>query len=224
MQFDQIIGFRRDGRPIFVIRGASEAPPEKAGDDQGSDGEKPKSSEGSGESKRETGKTPEDFAKLQAALDKEREARKLADKRAKEGDGFRAKVEEIEAASKSEMERAVDAARKEGESAATQRANARLVSAEARALAAQAQFRDAGDAVRFLDLSDIEVAEDGSVDTASLNRQLEALAKDKPYLLAEEKPTRPSGDVGQGPREPNQPAVTPGMERLREAYATARPK
>lgn len=161
-----------------------------------------------------------DVVRLQAALDKEREARKAADRRAKENDSFRTKAEQLESANKTEMERAVDAARKEGESAALQRANSRLVSAEARALAAQQQFRDATDAVRFLDLADVAVSDDGSVDTDALSKQLQQLAKDKPYLLAEARPTRPQGDVGQGPRGPATPEVEPGLGRLRAAYAT----
>jgi hypothetical protein len=162
----------------------------------------------------------ESVSKLEAALEKEREARKAADKRAKENDAYRSKVEQLESANKSELERAVDAARKEGESSALQRANARLVSAEARAIAAGQQFRDATDAVRFLDLSDVSVSEDGSVDADALSKQLEQLAKDKPYLLKDNAPTRPTGDVGQGPRTPAAPEIQPGMSRIRAAYAT----
>jgi hypothetical protein len=208
MHNSQIIGYRKNGCPIRVIRGASETAVETT--------------------VTETEKTTEpvepasppnpDVVKLQAALDKEREKFKAADKRAKELDSFRVKAEELESASKTELERAVDAARKEGESSALQRANSRLVSAEARALAAAQQFRDATDAVRFLDLAEVQVSDDGTVDTGSLAKQLEQLAKDKPYLLAEARPTRPQGDVGQGPRMPAAPEIQPGLGRLRAAY------
>jgi Cu/Zn superoxide dismutase len=83
-----------------------------------------------------------------------------------------------------------------------QAANRRLVQAEARALAASSKFRDPSDAVAFLgDLSKVPVDTDGRVDTKALTSRLNDLAKQKPYLLIEEKPTRPTGDAGQGPRQ-----------------------
>jgi hypothetical protein len=207
MKDSQIIGYRKNGSPIRLIAGASEPAVEPAA---GPAVEKPA----------QEPETSPDIVKLQAALEKEREARRAADKKAKENDTYRVKVEELEAASKSELERAVDVARKEGESSALQRANTRLVSYAAIALAAQQQFRDASDAVKFLDLTDITVADDGTVDSGSLTKQLEQLAKDKPYLLVDTRPTRPQGDVGQGPRPAVTPEVTPGMGRIRAAYAS----
>jgi hypothetical protein len=113
-----------------------------------------------------------------------------------------AELDKVRDASRSDLERAVEAARKEGAQVATQAANSRLVKAEARALAAGAKFRDPSDAVAFLgDLSSVKVTADGDVDTASLEKALADLAKAKPYLLAEEPPTRPVGDPGQGPRD-----------------------
>lgn len=110
-------------------------------------------------------------------------------------------LDKVRQASKSEMEKAVDAARTEGASAAMQSANSRLVKAEARALAAAGQFRDPADAVAFLaDLSSINVSPDGDVDADRLKTALAELAKAKPYLLVEEKPKRPTGDAGQGVR------------------------
>lgn len=113
-----------------------------------------------------------------------------------------AELNKVRDASRTDMERAVEAARKEGAQAATATANSRLVKAEARALAASAKFRDPSDAVAFLgDLSAVKVDAQGEVDTASLERALTDLAKAKPYLLAEEPPSRPTGDPGQGPRD-----------------------
>lgn len=112
-----------------------------------------------------------------------------------------AELDKVREASQSDLERAVTAARKEGAQQATTAANQRLVRAEARALAAGAKFRDPSDAVAFLgDLSKVRVSTDGEVDTDALNQALADLAKSKPYLLQEEKPTRPTGDPGQGPR------------------------
>lgn len=109
--------------------------------------------------------------------------------------------DELVERSKTEQERAVDAARKEGNSSAWTVANTRLVRAEARALAAAAHFRDPADAVAFLgDLAAIKVTDEGDVDADAIKARLEDLAKTKPYLLVDEKPTRPTGDAGQGPR------------------------
>jgi hypothetical protein len=142
----------------------------------------------------------------QAEAEKWKSLSRKNEEAAKANSAAAKRLEELEAASKSDLERAVDAARKEGAQAATQTANARLVKAEARALAASAKFRDPSDAVAFLgDLSSVKVDSEGSVDTTALERALADLAKAKPYLLAEEPPTRPTGNPGQGPRD-NGPA------------------
>lgn len=100
-----------------------------------------------------------------------------------------------------------------------QTANQRLVRAEARALAASAKFRDPSDAVAFLgDLSTVRVSSEGDVDADSLKAALNDLAKAKPYLLAEEKPTRPTGDAGQGPRDSG---PIDGRSWMNEAIRTA---
>lgn len=165
----------------------------------------------------------DDLTRVREALEKERMLRKEAERKAKEGDTYRSRIEELEAASKSDLEKAVDAARKEGESAAAQRVNERLVKSEARALAAQAKFRDAGDAVHFLDLADVKVADDGTVDAAAITKQLDQLAKDKPYLLSDDKPPVPTpGQAGIGVTGAGgSPSVSPGMGRLRQAYANS---
>jgi hypothetical protein len=128
--------------------------------------------------------TAEDLAKVQTALEKERELRKVAEREAKEGRSYKAKVEEIEAASKPELDRAVEAARREGAAEATGKANGRLVAAEARALAAEAKFRNPATAVRLLDLSEVSVTDAGEVDTEAIKEALKRLGDDEPYLLA----------------------------------------
>ena len=105
--------------------------------------------------------------------------------------------EALEAAKTAEQ-KAVDAARQEGEQTATQKANARVVRAEARALAATAKFRDPSDAVKFLDLTQVAVGDDGEPDSKALNVLLDQLAKDKPYLVDDGKGGKPKPDPGQG--------------------------
>jgi hypothetical protein len=109
--------------------------------------------------------------------------------------------DELQAANASELEKAVNAARKEGETEATKRANARLVTAEARALAAEMQFRKPAHAVRLIDLAEATVDDAGEVDTAAVRKLLDDLAKDDPLLLAVPDDGRPKGDADQGVRE-----------------------
>jgi len=131
-----------------------------------------------------------------------------------------AKLDELAEAQKSDLEKAVEAARREGEVAALARSNARLVAAEARALAAGSQFRDAGDAVRFLDLTQVAVSDDGVVDTDAIEKQLKKLAGDKPYLLVEQKPALPTpaqAGIGVG----NDGKRLSGVDRAKRYYETA---
>jgi maltoporin len=109
------------------------------------------------------------------------------------------KLAEIEAANQSDLEKAVNAARAEGAAQATQAINSRLVSAEARALAAEAQFRNPATAVRLLDLSEVSVTDTGEVDTEAIKEALKRLGEDEPYLLAssEDKPA-PAAQAGIG--------------------------
>jgi hypothetical protein len=166
-----------------------------------------------------------DLVKVQAALDKERELRKAAEKEAKTRGS---RLDELESAGKSDLEKAIDAARREAEAkadervtAAQQRVNARLVAAEVRAIAAEKQFRSPGVVSKLLDLTAIDVDEDGTVDAGAIVKQLDQLAKEHDYLLIDNGPKRPQGDVGQGPRTAVTPETTPGLGRLRAAYAAS---
>lgn len=93
------------------------------------------------------------------------------------------RLDEIETANASEQEKAVKAARDEATKAERERSNAVLARAEARALAAEADFQDPTDAVAFLKLADVKVDEDGQVDADEIRSQLKDLADKKPYLL-----------------------------------------
>jgi hypothetical protein len=127
-------------------------------------------------------------------------------KRAKPADydDLKAKAQQfddLQAANASELEKAVKAARDEGRTEVLTAANARLVSAEARALAAEMQFRKPAHAVRLIDLNEVAVGDDGDVDTAAVRKLLDDLAKDDPLLLAVPDDGRPKGDVDQGVRD-----------------------
>lgn len=137
-------------------------------------------------------------ALVQNRLDRERQ--KFADY-----DELKAKAgqydEALEAA-KTDQQKAVDAARREGEKSATERWQGLLVNAEVRAQAAALKFHDPSDAVVQMthNLAGVKVGNDGAVDGDSIKKALEQLAKDKPYLVADERNPRPQGDAGQGPR------------------------
>lgn len=163
-----------------------------------------------------------DVTKLQTALEKERSLRRDAERRAKEGDAHRARAEELESASQSDNEKAVATARKEGAAEARKTANSTLVRAEARALAAEAKFRDPARVVRLLDgLDDVAVADDGTVDSAAIRKQLDELGKEAQYLLAgEEKPPGPKPDPTQGARD----TKTSGTDVGREMFDARRKK
>lgn len=96
-----------------------------------------------------------------------------------------AKLAEIEAANATETEKAVKVAREEGKAEVLTAANARLVNAEVRALAAAAKFRDPTDAIAQLSsrLGEVSVDDNGEVDGAAIKVLLDSLAKEKPYLL-----------------------------------------
>jgi hypothetical protein len=127
------------------------------------------------------------------------------------------RLEEIEAANATDLEKAVKAAREEGRAEVLSAANQRTLNAEARALAAAAKFRNPVLAVRAIDLGDVRVAEDGTVDAAAIKTRLAELASAEPYLVDDGTvtPGRPKPDDAQG-----QPGGNP--DRAAEGVAEAR--
>ncbi len=87
-------------------------------------------------------------------------------------------------------------ARQEAMAEATAEANARVVRAEVIAAAAK-KLQDPADAVAHLDLSKLEVDENGEVDRKAINAAIDQLVKDKPYLAGVRDPefgNRPSAN------------------------------
>lgn len=110
----------------------------------------------------------------------------------------------------------------------TEKSNAKARSAEVRAQAAELGFIKPTQALALLDvkkLADIPVDDNGDADANAVKKLLEDLAKDSPHLL---KPTdttadhRTAGIGAAGTGEP--PAVRPGADRLRQAYANTTTK
>ena len=143
-------------------------------------------------------------------------------------DDLKAKVGALEESTKTDLEHEIEKARNEARAEVQTGANARLVAAEVRALAAELAFRDPADALAQLSvagkLADVPVGDDGSVDGAVVKAELEALAKSKPYLLKEASAGASASLAGIGVSGASAPVVTPGIGRLQSAYANSATK
>lgn len=92
--------------------------------------------------------------------------------------------------------------------------NTKLIQAEVRVQAAQMGFTNPDDAYRLADLSEVEVGEDGGI--KGVKKALEALKKDKPYLLAK------AGGPGSPANDPKKKkAETNWVDEARERYGIA---
>lgn len=162
------------------------------GEGQEQQGVTPEIPEGStaGDQQEQQTPTAEDIANLKAALEKERKTNKLTSKE------LATLKAEREAQSKSPEENALADARREGETAATQRANERLVKSELRS-AAKGKLSNVADALVFIDVAAIEVGEDGEVDQGALDTAIANLLNDRPYLgVTEQKRFQGGADQG----------------------------
>lgn len=124
----------------------------------------------------------------------EREAKARADELAK----IKAELDELRTGQLSEQEKAIEAARKEGADAATAKAEEhfRGIVDRASVLTAASKFLDPEDASRFLDVSELPRAEDGTLDKVALAAALDAVLETKPHLA---KPAS-TGTADGGPR------------------------
>jgi len=86
---------------------------------------------------------------------------------------------------------------REAETKAMAKANQRILSAEVRAAAA-GKLSDPSDALTFIDLSQFDVDDDGSVDEAEIADAIADLLRKKPYLAAQGGPSTPKPDPSQG--------------------------
>ena len=92
---------------------------------------------------------------------------------------------------------------REVEAAALAKANERILKAEVRAAAA-AKLADPADALRFIDLSSLEVGDDGEVDSDAIAAAIDDLIKNKPYLAVQDG-KRFQGGADGGARKESQP-------------------
>ncbi|MFD0405012.1 hypothetical protein [Kitasatospora sp. NPDC127116] len=133
----------------------------------------------------------------------EADRRRVAEKRAADLEA------ELAAAKQGDGGPDPDQIRRDATTAATARANERILRSEVRAAAA-GKLSDPRDALRFLDLDKFEVDEDGQVDEDEIADAIADLLKSKPYLAATAGSTKPrfegTGDGGArkaptGPRQ-----------------------
>jgi hypothetical protein len=144
--------------------------------------------------------TGEDVEGLKKALATERDARKQADKEAKAAtktlEEVQGRLAKLESDGKSETEKAIEKARNEASEEARKDERdkwaSKFVQSEVKAAAAQ-KLADPDDA-RLLDLSDFQVAEDGSIQ-GDINAAVDKLLESKPHLAAR-RGTRQSVDAG----------------------------
>lgn len=182
------IGFRANGQPIFAIAGGAEDDPPT---DPPKSDDPPKND-------------PPKFEPIGSQVELDRVlGERLARERAKYADynDLKTKAGEydkaIEAA-RTDQEKAVEAAKNEGRTEALTAANTRLLSAEARALAAEAKFASPALAVRALDLTDVKVNDDGSVDADAIKTKLKELADTGAFVLENGEKPKPKPDKAQG--------------------------
>lgn len=158
------------------------------------------------EKPKEAGETPslDEYKKMQTALKEANKEAAARRKKLEEYEAAEAKRKEAEMTEAQKLEkRATDA---ETEAAQTkEKMSLVLIRAEIKIKAVEMGFADVEDAFNLLDKSKIEISEDGNVN--GVKEALEALAKNKPYLLKQ-----PKGDgvgTGRGDKKRTQPEVKP---------------
>lgn len=141
------------------------------------------------ESTEEETDKPDPNAGAKKALVTERTARKAAEKEL-------AKIKaELALKDKPAEEQALEAARAEARQEATTKANERIVRAEVKA-AATGKVKNPVLALRLIDVSEIEVGDDGEVDSDAVNAAITTLLEQYPELAADGSKFTGSADQG----------------------------
>lgn len=129
-----------------------------------------------------------------------------------------AELDQIKQATATDLEKAVNAAKRETEDAIRAEVRRDRVLDRVEVLAAK-DFADAEDArLRLEKHADEYLTKDGQPDSAAIKTALEQLLKDKPHLSAEKDDGRPKGDADQGPRN-NPPPSNPRAADLAQIEA-----
>jgi hypothetical protein len=199
------VGLRRDGRPIWPIMGAS-APipgggqPPAAPPATGTPPATQPAPNGTPPAGQGATPDPADEPLGEAGKQTLVKVRKLQADAEARATAAEDQLAALKAASQTDQEKAVEAARTEGLTAGNQR----LIRAEVKAAAAHAGFHDPVDAaVQLADqIAKVPVTKDGDVDEAKVKELIAELATAKPYLLKAPGATPPAALPGQGNHQP----------------------
>lgn len=179
------LGVLPSGRIVWPVLGAAPEDGDDTDDDDGTgdSGDDDQDGDDLGDAGKKALKAERDARRAETKARKAAEA-KLAALEAKDGkkDGDATQA-------------AADQARRDAEAAVNAKANARILAAEVRAAAA-GKLADPSDAARYLDLSEFEVGDDGSVDADAISEAISDLIKKKPYLAAKATGFQGTGDGG----------------------------
>lgn len=137
-----------------------------------------------------------------------------------------AEYDKYKESSKTEQQKAIDAARAEGAQEVTGKFTTRIVNADIRATAATLGFSDPQDAIAlFGDISKVEITDDGP-DAKAIKARLDEIAKDKPYLLktttGPKVVTKPKPVKGEESDADNKPGKSKAAAALRQLGAARR--
>lgn len=137
-----------------------------------------------------------------------------------------AEYDKYKESSKTEQQKAIDAARAEGAQEVTGKFTTRIVNADIRATAATLGFSDPQDAIAlFGDISKVEINDDGP-DAKAIKARLDEIAKDKPYLLKSSTDpkvvTKPRPVKGEESDADNKPGKSKAAAALRQLGAARR--
>lgn len=205
------LGYRRNGAPIWPILGASEPPAQP----EPTQAPEP-------EPEPEPGKT---FT--QAELDKIVADRVKRVERSKQADydDLRKKasqLDKLEEASKSDLEKAVAAARKEAEDTVRGEVRTERVLDRIEVLAAK-DFADPEDAKLRLGRQVTELVDaDGQPDVDAIKKALADLLKARPHLAAAQPDGRPRGNADIGPRQTSEKGPANLSEAVSAHYARSK--
>jgi hypothetical protein len=220
-----IIGYRRNGQPIFVIAGSSGTDPVPPVEGTPpADGTPNPEGDGTNTGDNTGDKTP-DPVDVEKALERMRAADRAKSAAEQALAQTQQKLREYEDKDKTELEKAQrDAAEKQ---AALEQTQLQLKQAQvhnAFLLNNTYQWHNSERALSLLDLSDVTIADDGKV--TGLDKAIEALAKSDPYLLMPKDDTSgsslpPSGsNVGGG--APGSKGGKADRDKLLEKYPALR--
>ena len=133
-----------------------------------------------------------------------------------------AELQELREANQTESEKALEAARAEGDQSARTEMGSQLLTARVELAILKSEdarkLADPSDALVFIDVGDV-VDKDGAVKVKALTAAIDALIEAKPHLAASTSQRVPK--VPGGPRTPGTPEPGPGKERLMAAFADA---